>query len=379
MDPERAALASPSDPPVVNPYRKPYRGEPVNRKIVRITLSVGAVTLASASGLFLPVILSGCFGSSSNNSPTSGSSGSGGTSGSGGSSGTVAPTDGGGTGSDDGATGTACLGGSTTPLPSSCVIDDMTMPSTETNGYWYTFSDRTAPFATTLVPGDQGIVDPAEGAQFPPDNVPVSGPMPGTGPTIPGLSAPADFRTFDGSGLTLWGAGSGFDFEDQVPPGAPLQADGGQVPGVPVSFDGSAHNGIGFWAKSNITSPATQLVGIHLADNREAAGGGVCDASVPYMVFDGGADIIKNPVECGVDFVKTETFTNTWKFFFVTWADFGKSQNYSGGTVYNMPDTKNLFYLHFQVNNPGYAGMGPIAPEPPFSISIAYVTWYDGM
>jgi len=340
---------------------------------VRWGFSVGAVASAMAPALLVP--LPACL-SSSTSSPDGGS----GSSSSGSSSGAT----------DSGsATQATCLGPDLGPLGMNCIIDDMTGTPTQSGGYWYTFSDRTVPFGTMLVPGYQGTVDPPEGMQFLPNNVPATGlPMPGPGPTIPGLSMPADIRTFAGENLTLWGAGMGFDFLDQVPadasaPSPDAGGDGGGVLGVPTAFDGSAHNGIAFWGRSNLPSTAAamgnQVVGIHLADQRQAAGGTVCDAGDPYTVFDGGADINKNPTECGVDFVKNQTFTPAWTYFHITWAQFGKSQNYSGGTIYPSVDQAHLFYLHFQVNNPGYAGMGPIAPEPLWSISVAYVTWYDGM
>jgi hypothetical protein len=284
---------------------------------------------------------------------------------------------GGGQGSDaEGRPAPGCLGPDAGPLDAGCIIDDMVQPNTETGGYWYTYSDRTFPFGTTLVPGYQGSVDPPEGVAFPPNNVPAAPPAPGPGPTVAGIAMTGQ-RTFSGGGLTLWGAGAGFDFLDLVPAdaGAPDAADAGML-GVPVAFDGSAHAGIAFWGISNMG--ASQRVGVHLADSREAAGGGVCDPSDPSMIFDGGADLVKNPTECGVDFVATATFTGAWTYFPIPFADFGSSQTYSGGPVYPSVDAKHLFYLHFQVNNPGYADKGPIAPEPPWSVSIAYVTWYDG-
>jgi hypothetical protein len=348
----------------------------VNRKIVgQRALSVGAVARAVGPWVFAALFFPACNGEAG-----------GGGGGSGDNSGPGESGDGAAAGDGTVAVTTGCLGPDASPLPATCVIDDMTAVTTETQGYWYTFSDRTIPFSTSLIPSAQGTVDPAEGAQFPPDNVPDAGPLPdggayptpGPGPSIPGLAAPAAQRTFSGGGLTLWGAGCGFDFSDEIPDDASPAADAGAL-GIPVPYDGSAHKGIAFWGKSNL---GDQPIGVHLADNREAAGGGVRDASVPYTTFDdagGGADIVKNPVECGVDFVDSNvTLTSSWKYYSVTWAAFGKSQTYSGGAVYSMPDTKNLFYLHFQANNKGYHGSGAVAPEPPFSVSIAYVTWYDG-
>jgi len=165
-----------------------------------------------------------------------------------------------------------------------------------------------------------------------------------------------------------------------VPPGADGGPDGGPAAGVPIGIDGSMHDGVAFWGKNNLTTPASQTVGIHIADGRQAKGGGVCDAGVPYATFDSGADIINNPAECGVDFTVSRTFTTTWQPFRVTWAQFGKNQTY-GGMAYPSVDTKNLFYLHFQINNPSDQGAskGPTAPDPPFDVSIAYITWYDGL
>jgi len=248
----------------------------------------------------------------------------------------------------------------------------MTNISNAYGGYWYSFSDRTTPFGTDFVPGAQGTVNPVEGAQYQPSADPTST-MGGPGPIIGGM--PAAFRQFSGGGLTLWGAGMGFDFKDAVPPDASAGPDGGYALGVPGPFDGSAHSGIAFYGKSNNGMP--QSVGIHLADNREGAGGNICDAALPFTIFDGGADIDKNPAECGADFLKSEPFTTSWQYFHITWVNFGGTQTYSG-TTYMKVDPTKLYYLHFQVNNIAYKGMGPVAPEAPWDISIAYVTWYDG-
>ena len=57
------------------------------------------------------------------------------------------------------------------------------------------------------------------------------------------------------------------------------------------------------------------------SDGLPGSAGGECDASV----------YLNNPVECGDDYFKTYTFTNTWQNFVVKFADpLLKTQNYSG-------------------------------------------------
>jgi hypothetical protein len=253
-------------------------------------------------------------------------------------------------------------------VDSTCVVDDMTSTMTETGGYWYTFSDRTIPNTTILVPGAAGTISPLEGDQFPPSMDMT------TGPTVPGVSGPAPFREFTGSGLTLWGAGMGFDWKDQTPPNDDAGPDAAAALGVPVSFDASMHTGISFFGISN--TGKNQSVGVHFSDKREAAAGGICNADAAYTVFDGGADTVNSPSECSDDFLKAVTFTSTWTNYTVKFA--ATAQGFSDGMPLTALDPTTLYQVHFQVNNPGYAGKGPITPEPAWDISVSYITWYDG-
>jgi hypothetical protein len=263
-----------------------------------------------------------------------------------------------------------CLGPDAGPVDVSCVVDDMANPATLTGGYWYTYSDRTIPNTTTLVPGAAGIIDPVEGAQFLPDTTGTGGPM------VPGLSSPVNFRTFTGSGLTLWGAGMGFDWKDLTPPSDSDAADASPALGVPIAFDASMHQGINFYGMSG--TGKNQAASVHFSDSREAAAAGMCNSDAAYVVYDGGADTVNNPTECGDDFFKTVTFTPTWTSFTVKFSSTA-TQGYSGMVLTPKTlDTTKLYQIHFQVNNPGYAGKGPIAPEPAWDIRVAYITWYDG-
>jgi hypothetical protein len=270
---------------------------------------------------------------------------------------------------DAGAT-SVCLNPDAGPLDPNCVIDDMSVDHTAYGGYWYTYSDRTLPNTATLVPNPAGTISPTEGAPFPPNTAGVGG------PTVPGLGAPANFREFSGQGLTLWGAGMGFDLQDVLPvdAGGGDAADAAAAPGVPTAFDASRHLGIGFYGRSN--SLASQTVGVHFTDIREAVVGGICDADAAFTVFDGGADTINGPTECSDDFLKNVTFTPDWAFFTVTFAS--ARQGFTDGDPLAAIDPSKLVEIHFQVNNPGYLGTGPIAPEPAWDISVAYITWYDG-
>lgn len=335
----------------------------MNRHIARVALSLSAVT-----AVIVPVFLvPGCLSSPSTaDSGTSSSSSSGGGS-SGSSSGTT----------DDGAPPpVVCLLPMAGAVDPSCIIDDMTDQAIVSGGYWYTYSDRTFPNTTDVVDGQAtamgtviatsaGMIVPAEGQMYPP----TTGDM--GGPTVPGVTTgPVNFREFTGSGLTLWGAGMGFNWTNVIPPGTvmPDAADAAPVLGVPGPFDASAHKGIAFYGKSNGT--ASVPVGLHFSDMREAAAGGLCDASV----------YVNNPVECGDDYFKNYTFTTAWQNFFVKFKDPTlKTQNYSGMML--APgglDTTKLYQVHFQVNNAAFKGAGPTDAAPGFDISVAYITWYDG-
>jgi hypothetical protein len=250
-----------------------------------------------------------------------------------------------------------------------CIIDDMMNPSTETGGYWYTYSDRTLPNSTILVPNPIGTISPLEGAEFPPDLTT------GTGPTVPGVGV-APFRRFSGGGLNLWGAGTGFDWTDSVPPMTDDAGDGAAALGVPVAYNASAHKGISFYGITN--TGTSQSVGIHFSDKREAAAGGICNVDAAFVVFDGGADTVTNASECSDDFVKTVTFMPTWQNFTVKFS--ATAQGFMDGMPLTALDPTSLYQVHFQINNPGYGakGAGPIAPEPPWDISVAYITFYDG-
>ncbi|MGD0043681.1 MAG: O-antigen ligase family protein, partial [Isosphaeraceae bacterium] len=118
------------------------------------------------------------------------------------------------------------------------------------------------------------------------------------------------------------------------------------------------------------------LVAAPSARDRGAVVGGICDADAAFTVFDGGADTINGPTECSDDFLKNVTFTPDWAFFTVTFAS--ARQGFTDGDPLAAIDPSKLVEIHFQVNNPGYLGTGPIAPEPAWDISVAYITWYDG-
>jgi hypothetical protein len=343
----------------------------VNRQIARVAFSVSAVVAVTIPAFFVPACLSSpTTPSDAGSSSSSGGSGSG--SGSGSSSG--APSDG-------GTVATGCLGPDAGAVPSSCVIDDMTGLTVVGGGYWYTYSDRTFPNTTDVVDGSAsvmgtviatsaGVVTPAEGDQFP---AALGDVMPG-GPTVPGVSGPAPYREFIGSGLTLWGAGMGFNWTNVLPDAgavdldAAAAADAAPVLGTPGPYDASGHKGMTFYGKSNGSGPV--VVGIHFSDARNAAAGGECDASV----------YLNSPVECGDDYFKNYTFAPTWGNFVVKFADMAlKTQDYSG---MHLPpgalDTTKLYQVHFQVNNGAFKGTGATDAAPGFDISVAYVTWYDG-
>ena len=328
----------------------------MNRHILRVAFSFAAVTSATVPFLFTPACLSNPSTTSDSGAPSGSSGGS--------SSGTATGSS---SGSSSGSTTTGCVPPDAGATTMACVIDDMMNPATETGGYWYTYSDRTLPNSIILVPGAAGIISPLEGAQFPPEQ------------RRPGRSrrcrawAPRPSTEFSGSGSTLWGAGTGFDWKDITPPMADDGGDAAAALGVPAAFDATGHTGISFYARTNIGT--AQQISVHFSDKREAAAAGICNADAAYTVFDGGADTINSPTECSDDFLKNVNITNAWANYTVKFTA-AATQNYSGMGLKALDITK-LYQVHFQINNPGYAGK-PIAPMKPWDYSIAYITWYDG-
>jgi hypothetical protein len=351
----------------------------VSRHITRLALSVTAVAAGTLPAFFVPACLSSPStsdgGPPSSSSSSSGGS-SGGSSGNGSGSGTNSSSSG---GPIDG--GPLCLAPDAGPVDSTCIIDDMTGNAVVSGGPWYTYSDRVFPNSSppqivdgsasaggTVIATSAGMVTPPEGAQFPP----VTGDTPPGGPTVPGVAGPAAYREFSASGLTLWGAGMGFNWTNVLPDsGAPdpdASSEAGPAAGQPGPYDASAHKGIAFYGISN--GSGSVVVSVHFSDAREAPAAGECDASV----------YVNNPVECGDDYFKNYTFTNTWQNFTVKFADpLLKTQNYSGMALApGKLDTTQLYQVHFQVTNTAFKGTGPTDATAGYSISVAYVTWYDG-
>jgi hypothetical protein len=163
----------------------------------------------------------------------------------------------------------------------------------------------------------------------------------------------------------------GFDWKDAVQADASVSdaADAAPALGTPSAFDAGDHKGIAFWAKSN--TGALQQVGVHFSDMRQAAAGGECDASVYF----------NSPVECGDDYFKNVPITASWAQYHVLFADpLVHTQNYTlMGLHAGGLDTHHLYQTHFQINNGSFAGMGAVAPLPAFDISVAYITFYDGI
>lgn len=190
--------------------------------------------------IFVGAVTNGCDAGSSSSTTTSGNgTGAGAGSGSGGSG--TGQTTGTGTGSGGGSTGS----GMVEPLD---LIDDLEdgdpliLAKNGRVGAWYIYNDETM------------------GATQTPD---------AEDPFLPEMGGPdssLNYARTTGNGFTDWGAGFGFDLNN---PG-----DGMGGAGIKSPWDGSAYQGIVFWAKGNIPSMRVKVVTEAVVSTAE---GGLCE------------------------------------------------------------------------------------------------------
>jgi hypothetical protein len=273
------------------------------------------------------------------------------------------------------------------------LLDPMTTDLTTLKTPWYSFSDRTCAYSCPPVyTGAPGTLSPPENTDFPPTND-------GNGPTIDGKVWP--YREVSGGGETTWGAGFGFDFNDQ-PAASPeianprlaaacsqaciaVALDGGESDGsmvgdaassldasadqaacldgtfayLPAPYDASAHAGISFWVRAPDASPdaSSPILHVLVSDRQTSATGGICTPCVPL-----GAG------SCNDNFGFSVPLTPTWTQHIVPFSQL--LQEYAAGSL--SLESTTLESLDFELETPLYGG-----PLPSFRVQIAYLEWVD--
>jgi hypothetical protein len=337
----------------------------MNRKVFVFGVSVTALGLAASLGATTYVV-TGCSSSPDNSSSGGGSGG-----GSGGSS-----------------------GGAAISCPKDALlIDDMSgLHTTGTalpGGYWFTYDDRTNPYSEPpiFLTGEggaplPGMVTPNCGTQF----------MSSTDShlMLP-MGLPAA-REAVGGGQSNWGAGMGFDVNDTKPDGgntipfwgcdggAPGQvgsgspADWSDAPdsgnGIPITFDGSPHKGVSFYAIS--LTPNPQPVQVKFSEYRTNSWGPTFPAIANEQTCNACATKLYQPTaQCGDDYLVNEDIGTTWSQYVIHWPDL-KTQNWSKvGLPAGGFDPAHWVSMHFQFHTS--AGV----PLPSFDVAVACLRFVD--
>ena len=217
-------------------------------------------------------------------------------------------------------------------------IDDMSMAQSTTHGSWYTYSARTVPNSEpAILTTDAGVLDPLEGAAFPPNN--------GSG-SVPALvldGGALGYREFSGHGIVSWGAGFGMDLVSARPDGGPVAVDmcgqgaifdtspeAGAV-GIPQPYDASAYAGFAFWGLSRTETDLS--IEVHVDDSDTTPWGGTfCDpcrsaGKCTGSPADGGLDC-----PCSDNFYEVVTLPHgRWTQFAVRWKDAAFQANHWSG------------------------------------------------
>jgi hypothetical protein len=248
------------------------------------------------------------------------------------------------------------------------LLDDVLSRGTDgpgTAGIWYTYSDRTLPWA------EPGILLPdAAGVLVPGDVVPVL-PTSDGGPTYLGSTWP--YRRFSGGGEAIWGVGLEMTLFSPPPDGGPVPMNGcgagvtfdvdaaGMDSFVESAVDASGWTGIQFWAKSLLGYPRT--VNVFVNDDRTDPWGGRVDA--------GGCDVCANYAGtmgfCGDGPRASVVFTPGWTHLQLPFTSMHPVGIYSGEPTTWTPDTSALFSINFQLEG---------VPIPPFDLAVAYIELY---
>ncbi|MGA7121507.1 MAG: hypothetical protein WBY94_15490 [Polyangiaceae bacterium] len=321
--------------------------------LVRLGVSSAAVGLACLPAFLMPACLSNSDNSNGNDASAGGGSSSGGGGGSSSGGGTVADS-----GGDAG-------GGAT------CNLDDMSGPATSTMGYWFTYSDRTCPNTSLLLPDAAGTISPGEGYASDPA-------VDDGGNTLtamlPGVGMGVGYREFIGGGETTWGVGFGFNFTNNgtdpftVCPastctGTPPMVDASAGFGAP--YDASQHKGISFFARSLMaTATLPTKVRVQISDKHTDPGSGSPEAGPTSGICNQCAST--GTAECANDYYTTVNLSSTWAQYTVNFADLATdtwAATYAKGTI----DLKTLYHVHWQINK-------PVAN---FDIQLACISWVD--
>jgi hypothetical protein len=198
-----------------------------------------------------------------------------------------------GSGSSSGnSSGSSSSGGSELKLTSIDDMEDMNGSILSMGGAWYTYNDET-----------MGATQTPVGMPFVMAKVPKAN----------GTSQYAANST--GSGFTTWGAGFGFD----------LNNDGVTKKG----FDGSQYTGITFWALAG--TGGTTNIRFNVGDSQTTPEAGNCAAGM-----------------CSDDFGANVTLSADWQQFTFRFADM-KAVNWSKANLTAI-DKAGLYYVHFQAS-----------------------------
>ncbi len=337
------------------------------------------------------LVAGGCLSSSSTNSADAGPSGS--SSGGGLSSGAGTSSSSGAGGSTSGGTSSSSSGGSSSGSGGTTfLIDDMSGLENATQGYWYTFSDRTVPNSepaviTVLADGGTppGTVTPPEGTAFPPASDQVSLP---DGTT-------ANYREFSAVGVSTWGAGFGMDFTSTVPTGSDLTpfascttytlpdgstsifddnaVDAGVV-GIVQPYNASAWTGVSFWIQSRGTGTPPKVI-VNIDDDQTSPWGSV--------MTDGGT----NPSACGPCVIKASTTppyecsnswaypvptTTSWVQWKVPFASMKPDSNWNDqGLKLGGIHTQSIYNLHWKFETAAGSAL------PAVDVAVATIQFYQ--
>lgn len=169
--------------------------------------------------------------------------------------------------------------------------DGSILPNAGLQGAWYTYNDKTA-----------------GATQTPPEMTPF---------VMSALNPPRNGSAFaantNGSGFTTWGAGFGFDLNNNGTSKGP--------------YDASAFTGITFWAK--IGAGAVGAIRVNIGDKNTTPEANICAVG-----------------KCSDDFGKDITLTEQWQQFTIPFADMKQV----GWSTVILPaiDKASLYTVHFQ-------------------------------